>query len=299
MRFTMARLDISNYILRLKETGMLRDIRRRKDEATRILAIQNGLVHSDFELMSSEDFENYCMSLLSVLGYTNVSETTRTGDHGVDILATQGKIVYAFQCKCYSSPLGNHCVQEVYSGKDIYGADKAIVITNSTFTRQAINDASTLNVSLWDGYYLSQLIDKAYETLSNKVTSIDSIPPMSDKELAIEGFKQYPNRVYTTNLPHYYVYYDYNGISSNLNQKGEGLPDSKIKYDLFLLSLLEAVCIFGLMLSLLVCIVYLTLGIISSLFLGILIFFSASLRHGFVRARTEYSEIMKIINNMD
>ena len=43
-----------------------------------------------------------------------------------------------------------------YSGKDIYKADVAVVMTNQFFTKQAMQDARNLKVELWDR-------DKIYE----------------------------------------------------------------------------------------------------------------------------------------
>lgn len=106
------------------------------------------------DLSSSERgiaFEEYCVSLLKLKGYINVSMTEITGDHGIDILAEKDDITYAIQCKYYSGNVGNSSVQEAFSGKAYYNRDIAVVMTNSQFTDQAIEDASRLGVKLWDG----------------------------------------------------------------------------------------------------------------------------------------------------
>lgn len=121
----------------------------------------NRFRRENYDEMTGEEFEDFCVSLLKANGFYNVSKTKSSGDHGIDVLATKNGKRYAIQCKRYSNNIGNKAVQEAYSGKDIYGADIAVVMTNQYFTRQAANDASALNVQLWDRNKLVQLINTA------------------------------------------------------------------------------------------------------------------------------------------
>ena len=50
----------------------------------------------------------------------------------------------------YSYPVGNKAVQEAYAGANFYDCDKAMVMTNLTFTRAATELAEKLEVELWD-----------------------------------------------------------------------------------------------------------------------------------------------------
>ncbi len=108
-------------------------------------------------VVSGEDFEQYCADLLKYNGYVNIETTKASGDHGVDVLAEKDDISYAIQCKYYSSPVGNGAIQEAYSGKKIYGRDIAVVMTNNTFTNQAVDDANSLGVKLWGMDRISEL----------------------------------------------------------------------------------------------------------------------------------------------
>ena len=96
--------------------------------------------------------------MLKYLGYL-CKQTVYTGDHGADIIATRGNVSFAIQCKYSVHTIGFDAVKEAYTAKGIYGTDKAIVITNSSFTSQAILDASSLGVSLWDGSIVAKLIN--------------------------------------------------------------------------------------------------------------------------------------------
>ena len=83
--------------------------------------------------------------------------TVQAAVYGVDIIAHRKRKKYAIQCKRYSGSVGNHAVQEVYSGKDFYNCDFAIVMTNSYFRAAAKETAERLNVLLWDGDILRSL----------------------------------------------------------------------------------------------------------------------------------------------
>ncbi len=110
--------------------------------------------------MSGFEFEAYCCSLLRSNGFTNVSQTKKSKDDGIDVLAEKDGITYAIQCKCYSSPVGNKAIQEAYTGAQLYNCDIAVVMTNSTFTPQAINTAKQTKVKLWDEKKLNEMASK-------------------------------------------------------------------------------------------------------------------------------------------
>ena len=111
-----------------------------------------------YDDMTGEEFEKFCVVILSKNNFINVKQTKSSGDQGVDILAEKDGIKYAIQCKCYSKPVGNHAIQEVYSGKDYYNCHIGVVLTNQTFTESAITLANKTNVLLWDRKVLNKLI---------------------------------------------------------------------------------------------------------------------------------------------
>ncbi len=111
-----------------------------------------------FDDMEGVEFENYCAELLEAKGFDNVEITPQSHDFGIDILADKDGITYAIQCKCYSDTLGIRAVQEAYAGKDYYGSMIAVVMSNQYFSKPAVEFASKLNVLLWDGDYVMNLI---------------------------------------------------------------------------------------------------------------------------------------------
>ena len=88
--------------------------------------------------MKGLDFEGYCAKYLLGHGFHDVHTTPPSGDYGADIVAKDryGN-TWVFQCKYYSSKLGNSCVQEVVAAKKHYKAEKAGVMTNSQLTENA------------------------------------------------------------------------------------------------------------------------------------------------------------------
>lgn len=108
--------------------------------------------------MDGYQFEKMCAKILCENGFENVEVTQGSGDHGIDILAEKDDITYAIQCKCYSSDVGNAAIQQAYTGKGFYNKDIAVVMTNRYFTPQAIEEAKTLGVKLWDRNKLNEMI---------------------------------------------------------------------------------------------------------------------------------------------
>lgn len=112
----------------------------------------------DLDYMSGEQFEYFCSELLSMNGYTNIEVTKHSGDQGIDIIAKKDGVKYGIQCKCYSSSVGNHSVQEAYSGMNYYNCHVGVVLTNNYFTSSAIELANKLNIILWDRDFLNNFI---------------------------------------------------------------------------------------------------------------------------------------------
>ena len=94
------------------------------------------------------EYEKVCAEYLRRKGFRKVRVTKASRDQGVDILAKKRRKTYAVQCKYYATPVGNKAVQEVYAGATFYGCDRAMVITNASFTKGAYELAETLDVEL-------------------------------------------------------------------------------------------------------------------------------------------------------
>ncbi len=99
--------------------------------------------------MDGYKFEKKCAAMLRRQGFTHVQIIGGSGDQGVDILARKHRRKYGIQCKYYSSPVGNHAVQQAFAGARYYDCDIAAVMTNSTYTEGARALAERTDVRLW------------------------------------------------------------------------------------------------------------------------------------------------------
>lgn len=114
--------------------------------------------------MDGHTFEHWCARLLEIAGFTDVKVTKKSGDQGVDVLASmEGGVRYAVQCKCYSSDLGNKPVQEVYAGIAIYNCQIGCVMTNRHFTSGAKELAKATGIELWDRDWIISLLKELDE----------------------------------------------------------------------------------------------------------------------------------------
>lgn len=123
--------------------------------------------------MEGHNFEYACADLLRLNGWHDVSVTQGSGDYGIDILARRGSVKYAIQCKRYQGNVGVKAVQEAGLGMDFYHCDAAAVITNSSFTKQAVKLANETGVRLLGREFLQELIDnydEEYDTISPPLT---------------------------------------------------------------------------------------------------------------------------------
>lgn len=87
-------------------------------------------------------------------------DTKRTGDQGADVIAIKDEITCIVQCKLYSKPIGNKAVQEVYSAKQFYNGNIALVVSNESYTKSARQLAGSNNVVLLHYRELSDYLDE-------------------------------------------------------------------------------------------------------------------------------------------
>ncbi len=126
-----------------------------KEKARREALLQLSI--DDIDSMTGIEFENYTEALLRKLGY-RTQQTAITGDFGVDLIALKDHKKIAVQCKRYKRPLGLGAIQEVHAGMTHCGCDSALVITNSSFTKAAVQLARTTHCRLIDRAELAAIV---------------------------------------------------------------------------------------------------------------------------------------------
>lgn len=120
------------------------------------------------DMFTGVQFEQYISTLLKREGYSNIKLTKTSGDYGVDIIAEKDGLKCAIQCKRYHNNIPINAIQEIKSGKTYYKCDKAMVITNSYYTQNAKNLASSTGVQLFDRDDLIRIIKKHNNENFNK-----------------------------------------------------------------------------------------------------------------------------------
>lgn len=96
--------------------------------------------------MPPDAFERLCMRLLRESGFIQVEVTGRSGDGGIDgfgVVRVGGLISFPiiFQCKRYRNPVSSGVVRD-FRGAMVGRADKGLIITTGSFTRDADREAT-------------------------------------------------------------------------------------------------------------------------------------------------------------
>ncbi len=103
----------------------------------------------NIDRMDGKTFEQCLATLFAQQGY-HVIQTPYRGDWGADLVLLKDGVHTVVQAKRYQKSVGVRAVQEAVAAKAKYHCREAMVVTNSTFTRQAIELAQANWVILWD-----------------------------------------------------------------------------------------------------------------------------------------------------
>lgn len=98
--------------------------------------------------LSGRKFEQYLAAQFRHLGY-RVKETGGSHDYGADLLLKKRREIIVVQAKRYEKNVSLSAVQEAAGAVACYGADRAMVVTNSRFTKSARTLARQNDVELW------------------------------------------------------------------------------------------------------------------------------------------------------
>jgi restriction system protein len=139
--------------------------------------------------LSPAAFERLSQRLLRESGFVEVKVTGRSGDGGIDgvgIVRLGGLLGFPilFQCKRYSGSVGSGVIRD-FRGAMIGRADRGLVITTGTFSRDAKIEATRDGappIDLVDG---EQLLDKLKElglgVTVKKIEQVSVVPGFFDE----------------------------------------------------------------------------------------------------------------------
>ena len=124
----------------------------------------------EIDRMSGRDFEECINVLLARKGY-RVELTPYVGDWGADLVVSHDGVRSVVQLKRWNRAVNPRAVQEVVASKAKYRCERAMVITNSHFTRAARELARVNRVELWDRTRLAR------ELLQSGIPGSPAVPP--------------------------------------------------------------------------------------------------------------------------
>lgn len=103
--------------------------------------------------MTGTEYEKRVAARMRWMWFWHIDHCGKSHDYGADIIATDFWLrKTVVQCKHYAKPVGVKAVQEVIAARQYYGASRAIVASNSTFTRAAKQLANRCGVELWEKF---------------------------------------------------------------------------------------------------------------------------------------------------
>lgn len=118
-----------------------------------------GIEMQTLDALNGYDFEEACAEIFRRDGY-RVEVTQRSRDQGADLILTGKGERIVVQAKRQASNVGNWAVQEALGAKGLHVASRAMVVTNSFYTKQAHELAVANAVELMDRHQLAALIAK-------------------------------------------------------------------------------------------------------------------------------------------
>ena len=107
---------------------------------------------SHVDTMTGLEFEKYVAKYLRDQGYK--TKLTEKYDLGIDIVAVKDGIRYGVQVKRYKGVVGANAVRQAVTALNLYDCDRAMVITNSYFSKTAIRLALSNDCILLDRDFL-------------------------------------------------------------------------------------------------------------------------------------------------
>lgn len=126
---------------------------------------------SDIDQMTGDEFEEFLTKFFGQRGFS-VKRTGGLGDMGCDLVLSKNGERTIVQAKRWKNWVGVDAVRAVVAAKAYYHADATMVITNSTFTDNAIILGRANGVAMWDRQRLASEFRRSTASISAIPVSI-------------------------------------------------------------------------------------------------------------------------------
>ncbi|MGN0961347.1 MAG: restriction endonuclease [Christensenellales bacterium] len=119
----------------------------------------SSITLDNIDSLSGDEFEDFLYYLLLSMDF-KVKKTKKSHDYGADLIINSKNKKIVIQCKLYNNhTVGNSAVQEVYTATNYYNASLGVIITNSYFSKPAINLAEKSGIILWNRNTLNKILN--------------------------------------------------------------------------------------------------------------------------------------------
>jgi restriction system protein len=174
-----------------KEVVRVNRDQMRKDRKTKI---ENSLEEDSLDISWQDElldvlhdvdpsaFERLIQRLLRESGFSQVEVTGRSGDGGIDgrgIMRLSGMMSFQviFQCKRWKNSVGASVVRD-FRGAMVGRADKGLLVTTGTFTKEAIQEATRDGapaIDLIDGDQLLDMLKKFSLGVETQIIELENV----------------------------------------------------------------------------------------------------------------------------
>ena len=137
--------------------------------------------------MEADAFERLIRRVLRETGFVQVEVTGRSGDGGIDgkgIMRMGGMLSFhvIFQCKRWQSTVGPAIVRD-FRGAMVGRADKGLLVTTSTFSKDATKEATRDGapaIDLIDGEHLIDLLKSLSLGVATRKVEVEEVTVNED-----------------------------------------------------------------------------------------------------------------------
>lgn len=113
----------------------------------------------EIDRFSGETFERYLRIIFQSKGYL-VKMTKKSHDYGADLIISKNGEKIVVQAKRYRNKVGIKAIQEAVASVKFYSCNRAMVVTNSYYTKSAFELARANQVELWNRKRLIEELDR-------------------------------------------------------------------------------------------------------------------------------------------
>lgn len=100
--------------------------------------------------MDEAEFKRFCVKVLENNDFIDIVVLPVSDDERVTIVARKDEVKYALLCKYTANSVNDEAVKVIESGRKFYHCHVGVILTNTSFSKEAKELALNQNIILWD-----------------------------------------------------------------------------------------------------------------------------------------------------